>query len=63
LKIYNLLGQEIVTLLDEVRERGVHSPIQWNGLDKNGKAVPAGIYFVQLSAQGFSQSKKMILLR
>ena len=63
LKIYNVRGQEIITLMDEMRGSGVQPPVLWNGTDKNGTAVPAGIYFVQLRAEGFSQSRKMILLR
>jgi hypothetical protein len=70
MKIYNLLGEEIRTLVDEQREAGYHT-VRWDGKDKNGKPVASGVYLYQLRAsdtstglrQGFSQVKKMSLLR
>lgn len=46
-RIYNILGQEIVELAAREFEAGLHS-IQWNGLDKNQQRVAAGMYLVTL---------------
>lgn len=61
-KIFNIIGEEIRTLMDEPREAGYHH-VRWDGKDKNGKAVASGIYLYQLRAGSFSQVKKMNLLR
>ncbi len=61
-KIFNLVGAEIRTLVDETREAGYHR-VRWNGKDKNGKAVASGIYLYQLRAGNFSQVRKMSLVR
>ncbi len=61
-KIFDLLGGEVRTLVDEQREAGFHR-VHWDGKDKNGKAVASGIYLYQLRAGSFSHVKKMSLLR
>ncbi|MFQ6093554.1 MAG: FlgD immunoglobulin-like domain containing protein [bacterium] len=48
LKIYNILGQMVVTLVDEPKVPGYHSAT-WDGKDSNGKDVASGIYFYRLS--------------
>jgi flagellar hook assembly protein FlgD len=62
MKIFNLLGAEIRTLVDEQREAGYHN-VRWDGRDKNGKLVASGVYLYQLQVGSFSQVKKMSLLR
>lgn len=63
LKIYNILGQLVQTLISEKLKEGNHS-IQWNGTDELGKQVASGIYYYKISTEsGFSQTKKMILLK
>jgi len=62
LKIYNLLGQEIISLVDEPKEAGYHTSM-WNGLDKYGNQVSSGIYYYRIMAGAFIQSKKMVLIR
>jgi hypothetical protein len=57
LKIYNLLGEEVKTLVDEFREAGKHS-VQFNA---NNRA--SGIYFYRIQSGSFVETKKMILLR
>jgi hypothetical protein len=61
-KIFNLLGVEMRTLVDEQREAGYHR-VHWDGRDENGKAVTSGIYLYQLRVGSFSQVKKMSLLQ
>jgi Carboxypeptidase regulatory-like domain/FlgD Ig-like domain len=66
--IYNLLGQEVVTLINSSLQAG-RNRVVWNGKDRAGNAVAGGIYFVRftaLSANGseqFSQIRKMVLLK
>ena len=61
-KIYNLLGQEIRSLLDRKFEAGFHR-VQWDGKDESGAGVSSGVYFYQLRAGSFSDVKRMSLVR
>lgn len=62
LKIYNVLGQEVRTLVNEVRQAGIHK-ILWNGTDNNGKSVASGVYFYRINADDYVSSKKLLLLK
>jgi len=55
--IYNLLGQKISTIFSEKQEAGYHT-VRFNGID-----LSSGVYFYKISANNFSQIKKMILMR
>ncbi len=61
LSVYNLLGQKIRTLIDNVQDPGSYK-VTWNGKDDSGKMVSSGIYFYRLAAGIFSQTRKLILL-
>jgi len=60
--IYNIKGQKVKTLVNEVLPSGKHSII-WNGTDKNNKPVSSGIYFLCLKTASDVQMKKMLLLK
>jgi hypothetical protein len=62
LKIFNVLGEEICTLVEAPYEAGYHS-IRWDGKDKHGNPVASGVYLYQLRAGEFAQVRKMSLLR
>ncbi|MGB2696313.1 MAG: T9SS type A sorting domain-containing protein, partial [Candidatus Zixiibacteriota bacterium] len=62
LKIYNILGQKVKTLLDEGKIPGDYQAI-WDGKDNEGNLVPSGIYFYQLTVGKYSESKKMLFLK
>ncbi len=62
LKIYDMLGREIATLVNEQIPPGYHEAI-WNGLDGKGESVSSGVYIYRLTAGSFSQTKKMNLLK
>jgi len=62
LSVFNILGQEIRTLVDKVLPAGNHT-VFWDGKDSNGHPVSSGIYFYRLGAESFSARKKMILLK
>ena len=49
LSVFNLIGQEVVRLVDGVEERGTHR-VAWDGSDGNGNFVSAGFYFYKLDA-------------
>jgi hypothetical protein len=62
LKIFNIAGQEIVTLVDEAHVAGYYTTT-WNGCDTQGSEVSAGIYFCSMKAGEFTQTRKMVLLK
>ncbi|MCW8817705.1 MAG: T9SS type A sorting domain-containing protein, partial [Ignavibacteriaceae bacterium] len=67
LVIYNMLGQEITTLVNEQIPAGNHSVI-WNANNSGGTQLTSGIYFYKLTASGtngskFQDVKKMILIK
>ena len=62
LKIYNILGQKVRTLVDEPKTSGNHE-VTWDGKDDKGKEVASGIYFYQLEVGEFTECKKMLLLK
>lgn len=62
LKIYNSVGQEVITLVDDVKTPGQHA-IAWNAKDSLGKNVPAGIYLYKLVTNEFEKTQKMLLVK
>lgn len=62
LKIFNALGQEVITLVQETQEAGVYK-VKWEGRDKRGVALSTGIYLFQLKAGEFSMTRKMAYVR
>ncbi|MCF7911109.1 MAG: T9SS type A sorting domain-containing protein [Candidatus Cloacimonetes bacterium] len=62
LKIYNLKGQAIRTLLNAPTEPG-NFTLYWDGKDDNGKDVASGIYFSNLSVDGEKQTRKMVMIK
>jgi aminopeptidase N len=64
LKVYDILGNEIATLVDEYKEAGNYE-IEFNVEKAIGQSrgLSSGVFFYRLQVGGFSQTKKMILLR
>ncbi len=62
LKVCDLRGAVVRTLVDRVESPGIHSVI-WDGRDESGNMVSSGIYIYQIKAGHFIQSNKMILMR
>jgi hypothetical protein len=62
IRVYNMLGQEIITLLRQEQPYGKYS-VSWNGLDKSGKQVASGVYFTELRAGSIRKTRKMLLLK
>ncbi|MBU0509446.1 S8 family serine peptidase [bacterium] len=62
LTIFNIMGQRVATLADELRQAGSHT-VTWNGQTGSGVQAAAGIYVYRLRAGDFVASRKMILLK
>jgi hypothetical protein len=60
--IYNIMGQEVKTLVDEVQASGIHSVV-WQGINVHGIEVASGMYFYNVKFGGNSITKKMILMK
>jgi len=60
--IYDMLGREVKTLLNQTQDAGYRSVI-WNATNDYGKPVSAGIYLYQIQAGEYMQTKKMVLLK
>jgi hypothetical protein len=57
LKVYNMLGKEVTTLVNEVKTAGSHT------VDFNGANLPSGTYIYKMESNGFTDVKKMILVK
>ncbi len=62
LRILNLLGQEIKTLVDQNQIAGLHSVI-WDGTNSEGHSLPSGIYFYQMQTPTFMQTRKLVWIK
>jgi flagellar hook assembly protein FlgD len=62
LTVYDILGREVVRLIDQTQAAGYHEVV-WNGLDAAGNSVSSGIYLYRLQAGSYSRVNKMILSR
>jgi alpha-L-arabinofuranosidase len=62
LKIFNYMGQEVITLINEVLRAGYHH-VLWDGTNAQNQSVTSGIYFYQVSADGFSQTRKILFMK
>ncbi len=62
LSVYDLLGRNIKTLINEHQKAG-HYSVQWAGLDYAGNKVSSGIYFYRLETEQFSKTYKMIMVK
>ncbi|MBD3217525.1 MAG: T9SS type A sorting domain-containing protein, partial [candidate division Zixibacteria bacterium] len=62
LKVYNLLGQEVKTLVNEPQDAGFYEVV-WDSTDDSGNSVATGIYFYRLQAEDLTETKKMVLLK
>jgi hypothetical protein len=60
--VYNILGRKVRTLVDEFRVAGNHQT-DWNGRSDDGVEVATGVYFYRITAEGFTSTRKMVLLK
>jgi hypothetical protein len=62
LRIYNVLGRRVRTLVDEPLAAGTHDVV-WDGRDDQGNQVASGIYFYKLRSGDFEDTKKMVMMK
>lgn len=62
LSVYNVLGQNVRTLVNQDMEAGSHT-ITWDGRSSSGTQVASGIYFYRLTAASYTQTMKMMMLK
>ena len=60
--IYDMLGREVMTLINQTQDAGYKSVI-WDATNEYGKPVSAGIYLYQIQAGEYISTKKMVLLK
>ncbi|MEO0331319.1 MAG: FlgD immunoglobulin-like domain containing protein, partial [Bacteroidota bacterium] len=58
-KVYDMLGQEVHTLVQEEQYEGEHS-VQWDGRDYQGQSMPTGLYIMQLNTGGETSSVRIM---
>jgi hypothetical protein len=68
LKIFNVLGQEVVDITGEARKQAVPAfsgiyRVEWDGTDAMGQHMGSGLYLVELSGRNSKQVRKVVLLR
>ncbi len=62
LKVYDMLGREVKTLVNQEMTAGKYN-LNWNGNDNFGNTVSSGTYIYRITADNFVSSKKMILIK
>ncbi|MBU2691113.1 MAG: hypothetical protein KJ970_09295 [Candidatus Eisenbacteria bacterium] len=62
LSLYATDGAKVVTLIDRMMDSGRHR-MEWDGLDRNGKLVPAGVYFIKLRQDKYVAVDRLVLLK
>lgn len=61
--IYDLLGREILKLIDNKQFNSGEHNVNWNGLKEDGSMVTSGIYFYRIINGTYSSTKKMVILK
>jgi flagellar hook assembly protein FlgD len=62
LSVYDVAGRLVKTLVSEWMQRGAHTA-SWDGRSVSGAQASSGVYFCRLRAGGFSETRKMVLLK
>ncbi len=62
LTVYDIMGREVITLVDEYRPEGTHQ-VMWDSKDKSGGKVASGIYIYTIKTDHFIRARKMVLLK
>ncbi|MCL6100627.1 MAG: family 16 glycosylhydrolase [Bacteroidetes bacterium] len=62
LKVYDSLGREVATIVDEEKSQGNYE-VTFNVETRRGESLPSGVYIYRLQAGSYSNTKKMILLK
>jgi hypothetical protein len=62
LTVFNVVGQKVVDVVNGYQSAGNKQAV-WNGRDQNGREVQSGVYFYRLTADNFTMTRKMMLLK
>jgi hypothetical protein len=62
IRIFSLLGKQVKTIFNEKQSPG-RFELEWNGTDDTGRKLASGVYFLRMDADGFTQMRKMTILR
>jgi hypothetical protein len=62
IRVFDVAGRLVRTLIDRVEPQGAGFAV-WDGGDDEGRSVTSGVYFCRMDAPGFSDTRKMVLLR
>ncbi|MDP8220894.1 MAG: FlgD immunoglobulin-like domain containing protein, partial [Candidatus Stygibacter frigidus] len=62
LSLYNIRGQKVCDIVNEVQEAGFHT-VEWDGSNKSGSPVSAGLYFYYLKSGETSLHRKLIIIK
>jgi hypothetical protein len=62
MQVYNVLGQQVETLVDETKRAGLHT-VTWTGTNRYGERVGSGVYFVRMEAGSTRETQKVVLVR
>ena len=60
--VYNIKGQKVSTLVDDMLEKGNHEII-WNGTNEHGKQIGSGIYFIRMQTNNYNKVQKVVLMK
>jgi len=63
LKIFNLLGQEVHTLVDEQSLKPGEYTVRWDGRNASGLLLSSGVYLYRLEADNFHDAKKLVYIK
>lgn len=62
IRVFNIRGNVVATLVNGEEEAGVHV-VQWDGREESGRTVSSGVYFYRMETASFSRIRKMVLLK
>jgi hypothetical protein len=62
LSVYNILGERVATLVDELQTAGSHV-VRWNGRSASGRELPVGVYFCRFASDGVLATRQLVLER
>ncbi len=62
IRVYDVAGRLVRTLIDESQAAG-QKTVRWNGTNDTGTRVASGMYFYRMTAPGFTETRKMVLLQ
>jgi flagellar hook assembly protein FlgD len=62
LSVYDILGNKVNTIINQELDPGRHV-VTWHAVDRNNNKLSSGVYFYQIRAEKFFDTKKMILIK